>query len=120
MSIYATMGQFSVFVNDEPFEVWIQGVPPHINYAWDFLPPPVDENGPIMRAVFFVLKGSKKGTDRCGQEYVDPLWMVTGEKFTKLKFTKVINKMVKEIRKRIDRGDFVENLEEKINKFTTD
>ena len=73
--------------------VWAQAVPPHIDAAgpgWDeWLPPPVpeyvagvhrDDRG-VPRAVFFVLDGTLKATARNGQEYVDPLLVLTGEDY---------------------------------------
>ena len=76
--------------NDSDFHlVYAQAVPNHIDYTgaqWAFLPPPVpsteEHRGrPIHRAVVFVDDVSGKGTERCGQEYVDPLLIVTGYEY---------------------------------------
>lgn len=83
MSIYATMAEFGIkrFGDKEFVDILVQAVPAHIDYVgpqWAFLPPPVDPNGTLVRAVFFVEAGDDKGTERCGQEYVRPLLMLTG------------------------------------------
>lgn len=98
MSIYATMGQFQVCTHSGPkidnyHEIFIQGVPPHIDYVgekWGFLPPPVDENGPLMRAVFFITTETKKGSEKNGQEYIDPILMLTGKEFLNIKFVDLL------------------------------
>lgn len=96
MSIYATVAHFGIkrFGDKEIIEILAQSVPQHIDYAgstWDFLPPPVDANGTTARAVFFVEPGDEKGTPRCGQEYVRPLLMLTGEEYEKIRFTELMN-----------------------------
>ena len=58
MSIYATLSEFGIkaFGDEQFVAILIQGVPPHIDDvgdAWDFLPPPVDPDGTVMRAVYF-------------------------------------------------------------------
>lgn len=108
MSIYATL--WSIKIQDPAHstldpkwvEITAQAVPPHIGsptpgcgyedgdpYA-DFLPPPVktDEEGQAEfdRAIVFVTNETKKGTDRSGQEYVDPLLVLTGEDYSKMPF----------------------------------
>src|SRR5271154_2612943 len=98
MSIYATLAEIGIrrFGDKEFVAILIQGVPPHIDYTgpdWDFLPPPVDPEGSVMRAVFFVEPGDEKGTPRCGQEYVRPIWMVTGEEYDKMSFPDVIARL---------------------------
>ena len=70
-------------------EVMAQAVPSHIDYTgpeWVFLPPPVpsDEHHgslPIHRAVVFVDETTDKGTERCGQEYIDPLLTISGYEY---------------------------------------
>jgi hypothetical protein len=101
MSIYATLWSLKFpregddHTGCEWVEVIAQGVPSHIGvpdpdvpgdatdpYA-SFLPPPVvspDDDSP-MRAVVFVTKGTPKGTDRSGQEYVSPLLVLTGREY---------------------------------------
>jgi hypothetical protein len=83
-------------------EVTAQGVPPHIGTPTagfgyergdpfaDFLPPAV-EVGPegeaeCMRAVVFVTEHTRKGTPRSGQEYVNPLLMLSGKEYASLSF----------------------------------
>jgi hypothetical protein len=107
MSIYATLWKLKfprdgdTFFGCEWIEVTAQGVPAHIGspseeygqgddpYS-DFLPPPleVDEHGehPYMRAVVFKTEGTKKGTARSHQEYVDPLFTISGEEYANATF----------------------------------
>jgi hypothetical protein len=98
MSIYATLAEIGIRrFGDEGFiAILVQGVPPHIDHvgpAWDFLPPPVDPEGSVMRAVFFVEPGEEKGTPRCGQEYVKPLLVLTGKEYEAVSFPDVIAKL---------------------------
>jgi hypothetical protein len=98
MSIYATLAEIGIkrFGDKEFIAILVQGVPPHIDdvgSAWDFLPPPVDPDGEVMRAVFFVEPGDEKGTPRCGQEYVRPLLVLTGEEYGRMSFPDVIAKL---------------------------
>jgi hypothetical protein len=120
MSIYATL--WSIQIQDPasplPRPRWVkvtaQTVPPHIGsstpgcgyehgdpYA-DFLPPPVetDESGqaPYDRAVVFVTEETRKGTARNGQEYVDPLLVVTGEEYTKMPFQILLDRLQEAVR----------------------
>ena len=108
MSIYATLWTLKFpkdgddYLGCEWIEVIAQGVPPHIGsptpgcgyeegdpYA-AFLPPPVetDENGEAkyMRAVVFVTEGTPKGTVRSGQEYENPLLVLTGKEYATITF----------------------------------
>lgn len=108
MSIYATLWtlKFPRYGDDYPGCDWIavtaQGVPAHIGartsgrnsergdpYA-EFLPPPVQtgEDGELwpLRAVVFVTEGTRKGTARNGQEYVNPLLVLSGEVYADMKF----------------------------------
>jgi hypothetical protein len=70
--------------------VWVQAVPDHIQDTgpeWDeWLPPPVPEESGLWRAVFFVVEGTDKATERNGQEYVDPLLVLTGKQFKAAKW----------------------------------
>jgi hypothetical protein len=94
--------------------VTAQAVPPHIGsptpgcgyeggdpYA-AFLPPPVktDEMGntEFNRAVVFVTDETKKGTKRSGQEYVDPLLVLTGEEYAKMTFDELLHRLEEAIR----------------------
>ena len=91
MSIYATVAEIAVrlFGDDEFHEIYVQAVPPHIVHdgpEWGFLPPPVDPDGPLYRAVVFVEETGEKGTDMCGQEYIDPLLVLTGAEYEAIRF----------------------------------
>ena len=98
MSIYATMEHIGIkrFGDKEFLDILVQGVPPHIDDvgpAWEFLPPPVDPEGTLMRAVFIVEAGEEKGTPRCGQEYVRPLLMLTGKEYAEIRFTDLMARL---------------------------
>ena len=108
MSIYATLWILKFpkegddYIGCEWIEVIAQGVPPHIGSPTPgcgyedgdpytaFLPPPVetDENGDAkyMRAVVFVSEGTPKGTGRSGQEYENPLLVLTGQEYATVTF----------------------------------
>jgi hypothetical protein len=108
MSIYATLWRlkFPRYGDDHTGCEWLgvlaQGVPAHVGtptpgfgyeagdpYA-DFLPPAVqvhpDDHGSAMRAVVIVTEGTPKGTDRSGQEYVDPLLILSGDEYAAVSF----------------------------------
>jgi len=98
MSIYATLTEIGIKrFGDKAFvDVLIQGVPPHIDYVgpqWDFLPPPVDPDGAVMRAVVFVEAGDDKGTQRGAQEYVRPLLMLTGKEYEGIRFVDLMTRL---------------------------
>jgi hypothetical protein len=120
MSIYATLWSIQVQDPAAPFTdprwvtVTAQAVPPHIGspapgcgygggdpYA-DFLPPPIetDETGSAdyNRAVVFVTDETKKGTERSGQEYVNPLLVLTGEEYAKISFEELLHRLEEAIR----------------------
>ena len=120
MSIYATLWSIQIRDPASPWtsprwvEVTAQAVPPHIGsptpgcgyetgdpYA-DFLPPPVetDESGqaPYDRAVVFVTDDSRKGTARNGQEYADPLLVLTGEEYAKMPFQVLLDRLQEAVR----------------------
>lgn len=110
MSIYATLwnlqfprtGQY--YLGCDWIEVCGQGVPGHIGtptagfgyesgdpYA-DFLPPAIaleGEDDDRMRAVVIVTGETRKGTERSGQEYADPLLVFTGEEYARMSFDEV-------------------------------
>jgi hypothetical protein len=128
MSIYATLWVLK-FPDDgdaRPDCGWVtvvaQGVPAHIGsptpghgyedgdpYA-DFLPPAVeapmddgDEDGPVvgaLRAVVFIIDGTEKGTARSGQEYVDPLLVLSGEEYAAIPFTDLHDRLSAALRDR--------------------
>lgn len=120
MSIYATLWSIQVQDPASPstsprwVKVTAQAVPPHIGsptaecgyeagdpYA-DFLPPPVEtEDGgqaPYDRAVVFVTEETEKGTARNGQEYVDPLLVLTGEEHAKMAFQVLLDRLQETVR----------------------
>ena len=98
MSIYATLAHIGIkrFGDRNFVEILVQGVPPHIDdvgVPWAFLPPPVDPEGPVMRAVFFVELGDEKGTQRNGQEYVKPLLMLSGQEYQDARFADLLQRI---------------------------
>src|SRR5580704_12750964 len=120
MSIYATLWSIQVQDPAAPFTdprwvtVTAQAVPPHIGsptpgcgyedgdpYA-DSLPPPIetDERGSAgyNRAVVFVTDETKNGTERSGQEYVNPLLVLTGEEYAKMPFEELLHRLEEAIR----------------------
>ncbi len=91
MSIYATIG--SIWLEDEYgdgdlVEVYLQAVPGHIDYPsegiWEWLPPPVEDDA--LRAVYFCAPWTSKGTERNGQEYINPLLVLTGAEYHEIRF----------------------------------
>ena len=99
MSIYATLWELHVPPDDgwcygnegagsdgcRCVDVYAQAVPAHIDYTgsmWDgWLPPPVEDRDGNFRAVFICGPSTTKGTERCGQEYVNPLVVLTGDEY---------------------------------------
>jgi len=71
----------------------------------DFLPPAVavgaDGDSEFMRAVVFVTEETKKGTSRAGQEYQDPLLVLTGREYAAIKFDELHTRICDALR---DRG----------------
>lgn len=120
MSIYATLWTIQIQDPASPFtsprwvKVTAQAVPAHIGSPTpgcgyengdpygDFLPPPVetDEDGeaPYHRAVVFVTDETEKGSERSGQEYVDPVLVLTGEQYAKVPFQVLLEKLEECIR----------------------
>lgn len=112
MSIYATLWSIKIqdpassFMNPRWVEVTAQAVPSHIGskepgcgyedgdpYA-DFLPPPietVDGYNVHHRAVVFITNKTEKGTERNGQEYVNPLLVLTGQEYADIPFSQLYN-----------------------------
>ena len=108
MSIYATLWRlkFPRYGDDHTDCEWVdviaQGVPAHIGsptpgYGYeagdpysDFLPPavevPSDDDGTTLRAVVLVTAGTAKGTTRSGQEYINPLLVLSGAAYAALSF----------------------------------
>jgi hypothetical protein len=120
MSIYATLWQlkFPKYGDDHIGSEWIdviaQSVPPHIGSPTrgcgyengdpygEFLPPPVitDANGEsnYRRAVVFVTTGTPKGTARSPQEYVHPLFVLTGEEYASITFDALYTRICNALR----------------------
>jgi hypothetical protein len=120
MSIYATLWRlkFPKYGDDYFGCEWItvvaQGVPPHIGSPTPgcgyeegdpygaFLPPPVrtDAEGEseFMRAVVVVTEDTPKGTDRSPQEYVNPLFVLTGEAYATLTFDELYTRICDALR----------------------
>ncbi len=120
MSIYATLWTIQIqdpassFTSPRWVKVTAQAVAPHIGSPTpgcgyeegdpygDFLPPPVetDEQGEAEyhRAVVFVTDETEKGTARSGQEYVDPLLILTGEEYAKMSFQTLLGKLEEAVR----------------------
>jgi hypothetical protein len=106
MSIYATLWhlKFPRYGDDHIDCEWVdviaQGVPAHIGnptpgcgyesgdpYA-DFLPPAVEANDDCtgLRAVVFITEGTAKGTARSGQEYINPLLVMSASAYAAVSF----------------------------------
>jgi hypothetical protein len=120
MSIYATLWTIQIQDPASPFTspTWVkvtaQAVPAHIGSPTpgcgyekgdpygDFLPPPVetDEDGeaPYHRAVVFVTDETRKATQRSGQEYVDPLLVLTGQEYAEVPFQVLLDKLEEAVR----------------------
>ena len=108
MSIYATLWRLRFPSGGDEHtgcawvEVIAQGVPGHIGAAnpdvpdeqmdpyASFLPPAIavspDVDDPSMRAVVFVTEGTRKGTHRSAQEYVQPLLVLSGSEYGTISF----------------------------------
>ena len=108
MSIYATLWKLKFptegdeHAGCEWIEVTAQAVPPHIGSPTPdngyesgdpfaaFLPPAVETDADgfakYNRAVVFVTEYTIKGTERSGQEYVNPLLVLTGEEYARITF----------------------------------
>lgn len=95
MSIYATLWEIQ-FENPETGD-WVgvtaQAVPAHIDGEHPYLPPAIPEDSPIQRAVVFVTEDTEKGTERSGQEYRDPLLVITGEEYVTTPFPAMLDKL---------------------------
>jgi len=120
MSIYATLWSIQVQNPASPFtsprwvKVTAQAVPPHIGSPTpgcgyeggdpygDFLPPPIetDEEGQAeyQRAVVFVTDETRKGTVRSGQEYINPLLVLTGKEYAQMSFQTLLEKLEEAVR----------------------
>ena len=69
-----------------------------------FLPPPVlvDSEGtaPFLRAVVFVTDSTKKGSPRAAQEYQHPLFVLTGQDYSRATFTELHERICEALRSR--------------------
>lgn len=108
MSIYATLWRlkFPRYGDDhtgcEWLEVVAQGVPAHVGtptpgFGYEagdpyeaFLPPAVqvrsEDSDQALRAVVIVTEGTRKGTHRSSQEYIDPLLVLSGSEYAAIPF----------------------------------
>jgi len=108
MSIYSTLWHLQfprdgdAYTGCEWVQVFAQGVPAHVGtptpgYGYEsgdpyaeFLPPALrlenrtPENS--LRAVVFIVNGTRKGTARAGQEYESPLLVVSGAEYAAMPF----------------------------------
>lgn len=95
-------------------DVTAQAVPPHIGSPTPgcgyedgdpypgFLPPPLetdqDGNAPFHRAVVFITSGTRKGTDRHPQEYVEPLFVLSGTEYANIAFNDLLGRLQEAVR----------------------
>jgi hypothetical protein len=117
MSIYATLWTIKIETEfDKWHEVYAQAVPGWINYIgkeWEWLPPELypsntpssvmenSENFIRFRAVYICDDLTTKGTERNGQEYVNPLLVLTGEEYEKILWKDLLDKINEKIQTRI-------------------
>jgi len=104
MSIYATLwvlrfpAHGDYITGCDWVTVLAQGVPTHIDYSLEFLPPPLEsiespDHESRLRAVVFVTEFSQKGTTRSGQEYVSPLLVLSGDEYATITFTELYERL---------------------------
>jgi hypothetical protein len=117
MSIYATLWHIKVPRDgswaDSP-DAWVelvaQGVPGHIGHVSHypdgdpygaFLPPALEgEWEGLLRAVVFVDDLSTKGTERSGQEYANPVLVLTGAEYETTRFPELLERLTDAIAER--------------------
>jgi hypothetical protein len=67
------------------------------------LPPPLETNEEgehaFLRAVVFITEETTKGTARSPQEYLDPLFVLTGEQYANLSFEGLHDKVCAALRR---------------------
>ncbi len=120
MSIYATLWRLKfprygdVHTGCEWLEVVAQGVPAHVGtptmgFGYEagdpyaaFLPPAVEvhekDDEPSLRAVVIVTEATRKGTRRSGQEYIDPLLVLSGEEYAAIPFSELQERICNSLR----------------------
>ena len=104
MSIYATLWElkFPLYGQSHTDCEWetvvAQGVPDHVGEEGDadylsFLPRREEsiENG--LRAVVFIRKLDRKGTERSTQEYANPLFMMSGKEYSSVSFASLHDRL---------------------------
>ena len=85
-------------------EVVCQGVPGHIGHAEEypegdpfreFLPPPLtgEDYSEKLRAVVIITGDARKGTERSGQEYIDPLLTLSGAEYEHIGFQELMGRI---------------------------
>lgn len=118
MSIYATYWRIQLEApggtHFEPnwVTVWAQGVPAHIGSSTlgdydedpygDFLPPPrtdTNEEDETPRAVVFITDDVRGEKD--GQEYKDPLLVISGQEYVGTSFPDLLGKLYEALEKRL-------------------
>lgn len=120
MSIYATLWRLKfprygdTHTGCEWLAVTAQGVPAHVGtptpgfgyeagdpYA-DFLPPAVEVHEQdveaSLRAVVIVTEATRKGTERSGQEYMDPLLVLSGAEYAAISFAELHERICSALR----------------------
>lgn len=117
MSIYATIWELQFPSTFGRFGVTVtaQGVPAHIGSPTpgcgyedgdpygDFLPPPIVDRGDgSLRAVVIILDSTAKGTERSGQEYVNPLLVLSGAEYKAITFDDLHSRLVSILSQRGD------------------
>lgn len=95
MSIYAPILDLTLnrFEDEDSRHILLHAVPPHIvdvGPSWDFLPPPVEPEGRLFRAVVIVEHGQPIGTPRSVHEFPNPLLMLTGKEYHDIRFADLI------------------------------
>jgi hypothetical protein len=95
MSIYSLLFDLTIkeFDGESSRNIRILAVPAHIadvGPSWDFLPPPVDAEGRVFRAVVVIEVGQKQGTPRSVHEFLAPLLMFTGQEYHDIRFVELM------------------------------
>jgi hypothetical protein len=59
---------------------------PYADYLPPAIPMPANEDAFALRAAVIVTEGARKGTERSGQEYVEPLLVLASDEYKSLSF----------------------------------